>query len=1171
MSEPEVELPLLPERYRALRHIGDGATAEVFLALDTVLDVKVAFKVVRKNLATHRRFRSRFFREIALSAQVVHEHLVPVHDFGELDDGRPFVGLAYAEQGNLRTMLRAGFRITHLLENLEQVCLGLAALHARGLVHQDLKPANILLHGESGARPRVWVADLGVAEDLGQIARDVRRVGGTPTYMAPEQLQGKPQEFGPWTDLYALGLMLFEALAGKRPHQGNSRRVLLEARLQEPPELEPANGVPLPEELKALVQNLMDPEPRQRYDRAADVRRALATIRERMVQQASGAVDSPDEDTGMTDIIMIDPVSRGLLNSYYRGRRPELAWHKVPPEPLPRTPPPEPGRGATARGSLALFALREVPLVARDHVQRIIWNEARRAVSHRAPRILLVIGHQGSGKTRLVESIARALDEGGWMEVVRLRYQRPTGVDDGYLGAVRELLAPWNDTRQRFQERLGRWLARDRETTITDVADEARMLARWCGYLMPGERPPNAALGLSYLYQYLEVRAWRGGSCLVMDDVDNAEEAGDGLAIAESLLNMAVGRRPVLVLCTLSQESLDADPALLARIKALQESGAMRIDLPPLNPDQIHNLLDEALALDEALTRVVARRVEAFPLHAGMLLRQAAARGVLEPGEGMQYRLKAGMMIADVLPVNLDTLYVRRLQSAVDGTLDPAAAAEALAAVALAGQTPPVGVIREISDLGLDELLATGLLREDAGLLRFEHGALQNTARRLAEELADSIELHERLAEAWRNHGEATGVDVDQPLGLHLLRSGRPNKAVGPLLKAVRTFLAQGRYPAAARAADLAITAADLTATDSNPALSTRMEARRLKGVAMLELNQAEEAESLAREGLELGQGERLTRARLRVVLARASIERSSPEQARRLLERAQQAFTALSDREGLAEVAACRAMIARSDNRLVDVDQHYRRVLDLRPVDHPLAVQALSALVSVALDRGRSDDARPFLEALERSARLTGDTRTVAQARFAAGMMAMSEDRMADAEDRFREALASAATSGDHRMQLHCRNSLGEVARFRGERDVAERRYQTYTRLAHTWGYPLHQGVGHINLALLALEEEEFFRSDMEARRAGEALALQPRNWVWLYVALIRAACAAQAGQHSQTSQWWKLAVERGLEHVASRDLWRPLSLVAGGAAENGWAELEEQVWAALARLPSE
>jgi serine/threonine protein kinase len=214
-------------------------------------------------------------------------------------------------------------------------------------VHQDLKPANILLHKTGPGEAEVWVADLGVADDLGQIARDVRRVGGTPTYMAPEQLEGKPQEFGPWTDLYALGLILWESLCGKRPPRqrgepqaaprrapGGSRRACA-----------PLPGVEVPDELEDLILNLLDPEPRQRYDRAADVRRALRGIRERMGQRDSYSQEGGEDGDGeLTDIMSSGamPVPEEIVGRRPQ-KRPELRWRKVPPEP----PAPAPAARAT--------------------------------------------------------------------------------------------------------------------------------------------------------------------------------------------------------------------------------------------------------------------------------------------------------------------------------------------------------------------------------------------------------------------------------------------------------------------------------------------------------------------------------------------------------------------------------------------------------------------------------------------------------------------------------------------------------------------------------------------------------------------------------------------------------------------------------------------------------
>ncbi|HJN78044.1 MAG TPA: protein kinase [Myxococcota bacterium] len=1150
------QLPELPERYLAKSRIGEGATGVVYRARDSILRVDVALKLARKNLAMHRRFRARFAREVALAASVPHRHIVPVHDAGVLESGQPFVALAYAEDGNLGDLLHRGFRLTTLLRLFEQVCLALAALHARGLVHQDLKPENVLLHREYNGRLAAWVADLGVADELGQLTRDARRVGGTPAFMAPEQLQGRVQEFGPWTDLYALGVMLFEAITGQRPHAAKGRRELLEQRLTQPPPILPIAGIEPPEELLNLIGHLLDPEPRQRYDRAADVRRVLADVRRNLD-------DGPEVRIGLTssghsELGNTDPVAAAVLAAA-DTRSTSLRWNRVPPKTLPATLPTwlPPNMGSA---SLRLLALRELPVVGRDVELQAIWDEARAVLAEKKTRVVLVVGPPGSGRTSLVQTVARALDEGGWAEVVRLRYRAPPGIDDGYPGAVREILAPWNDDRKGLQQRLGRWLARDRESTRDRVHHQAVLLSRWCGYLLPGERAPNTALGLNFLYQHLERRGWRGGACLVMDDANLAEEPGDGLAMAEALLDEAVGRRPVLVLATVSRAAMEQNPELAERIEMLEDRGALRIDLARPGKELVHRVLAESLFLDPALAESIARRLDGHPLQATMLLRDWAARGHLEADSRGRFALVEGLRLEEILPRNLEALYRSRLQSAVEATEHPKEAAVALAAVALAGQAPPVEVLREVSETGLEELLATGLLREDAGVLRFEQGGLARTATELARELPEVGEIHARLAEAFKRLGERTGGDVDLPVGLHRLEAGRPAAAVAPLLRSIRMMLEQGRHLAASRAADLAITAADLSVSVTNPALPVRMEARRLKGLALLELDDPDGAEKMALEAGDLGWGERLTRTRLTVLRAKADLELGRSQTAASLLSAAHQSFWAMRDKEGLAEVALARGTLARTNNRLHAAVEHYEDCIRQRPIDDPVVVQALHGLVHVFLVMGDPERAAPIVEKLAESADRTGDTRTEALASFGAGNVRLHQGRHDEAERLFLRAQAKAATSGDIRMQINAVNTLGEVARHRGDSETAREHYTRYVRLARAQRWGLAEAVGRINLALIDLSERDMTRADLHAARAAQVMARQPRSWVWAYVGVVRAACAAWGGDEARTRQWWKLANERGVRSHRSGDLWGPVSALHEGAAQHAWKDLEDE-----------
>ena len=437
MSTP----PPLPPPYRAEALVGEGATGDVWRAQDRARGVPVAVKVVHRNLAMLPRFRARFAREVSISASVVHPRVVPVLDRGRLKDGRPFVVLALAERGSLEDLFQRKPPLSVGVRILDHVLEALAALHARGIVHQDLKPGNVLLHGDPD-RPDAWVADLGAAGALTELAMDRRGIAGTPAWMAPEQRGGRAQELGPWTDLYPVGLMLAEMLGARRldltPGAG-------------PPPFPVALPEDTPRMLAGLVRILLDRDPRQRYDRAADARLALAEAAreldpERSLSDANASLFQ--RTTTFPEWLLEDAkahVAVGQPVALGPGRVP--VWNREPPPPMPRSPPPI--QPAWVQGAdVGLFALRDPPLAVRDEVRRQLWLRARYVVASQAPQVVLVVGRTGSGKSRLVDHVARGLDEGGWMEVVALRYHAPAETDDGYRGAVQRILNPWNDTRE---------------------------------------------------------------------------------------------------------------------------------------------------------------------------------------------------------------------------------------------------------------------------------------------------------------------------------------------------------------------------------------------------------------------------------------------------------------------------------------------------------------------------------------------------------------------------------------------------------------------------------------------------------------------------------------------------------------------------------------------------
>lgn len=1145
-------LPVFSERYEAHSLLGEGGAGIVVLATDTLRREQVAVKVVHSSLARHARFRARFAREVSLSARVVHPHIVPVLDQGSLPDGRPFVVLAYADQGSFEHLLEQAPPLHEALRVVDQVLDALASLHARGLLHQDLKPANVLLHKGEAERPSAWVADLGVAGDRTEIAMDRKGISGTPTWMAPEQLSGQAQELGPWTDLYPVGLMLYEMLGGTRANPSMGSKVRRPALAP----LRPAPGVPA--SLQALVRDLTAEDPRQRYDRAADVRVLLAEAIEELEHGVRTSRVVPSTRRGTTtfpDTILPEgkaPLALGPASATAEGAD-VPTWNRVQPLEMPPGPQPNLIPALAHAASPQVKALREPSLFGREGLRRRLWALARRVVETGEPQVALIIGESGSGKSHLARAVSRELEAGGWTEQFTLRYHFPAGVEDGYRGAVREILSPWNETRFELTQRLQRWLARDQGLTLDRAANEAAVLTRWCGFVGDGEEPVNAAAGLAFLYRHLDARAWRGSATLVLEDVHLAQAQGDGLAICEALLERSVGERPILVLATLSSEAAARDPQLSAKIAALQRLGAVRLSAPRLADDQLEDLLVQSYGLEVGFALQVAAAAAGSPGYAVLAMRDCAARGLLVRGPMGGLTLDRAVRIEEALPASLEELCARRVQGVLDLSDQREAVSQALAAVALAGQEPPVPLLREVNQEGLDALLASGLVEQRGWRLVFEHSGVQKVARRHALARPDTAELHRSLAESWARVGKQTGLDVDLPHGLHRLHAGESARAVGALLRAARTALDEGRANLALDAGHLAMAAADR----SGMAMA-RVEARLRMAQALLELDRPKEAEGVleaARRGTHL---DRRSRAHVDVLGARAAVAMGELDRGRKLLDRAATAFEATRDWAGLVDTAHGQGALFRLEGRPDDAAERFERMLRInRGKNAQREVMGLSGLIEARLSSGRYAGLSHHLSRLRALAGQSGDTRNIAQATYVGGLVQLHRRELEAADRHFQTARALAATLGADRLYLSCTNNLGEVARFGGRYRDARSAYEQAERFASERGWDAMAAVARINLAILALHDNNETLARSQVERAAALLEQHPRHWGWLFIGLMRALWAALAGDQRTCRGWWSVALERGLGRVHSRDLGLPLERLAQAAEAQGWSDI--------------
>jgi serine/threonine-protein kinase len=202
-------------RYRLERPLGHGGMATVYLAHDEELDRPVAIKLLAQNLAGDKEFRERFLREARVAAGLSHPNLVGVYDVGEAKDGRPFIVMEYVPGTTLKEV--GALARDEAVALVVQACHGLEHAHQAGLVHRDVKPQNLLLRDDGVLK----VADFGIARAAETTAlTQVGTVLGTAGYLSPEQALG--EEVTPATDVYALGAVLYELLAGRLPYEFDS-------------------------------------------------------------------------------------------------------------------------------------------------------------------------------------------------------------------------------------------------------------------------------------------------------------------------------------------------------------------------------------------------------------------------------------------------------------------------------------------------------------------------------------------------------------------------------------------------------------------------------------------------------------------------------------------------------------------------------------------------------------------------------------------------------------------------------------------------------------------------------------------------------------------------------------------------------------------------------------
>ncbi len=1102
-------VPLGP--FELITVIGKGGMGEVWHGVHPSQDLPVAVKVVTRKHARDPWYLRAFRSEVRAVAALDHPNILRVYDHGlvsreaaqcseRLVFGSPWLAMELIRGGSL-TRWSGRMPWPVMSDVILRVLDALAHAHARGVVHRDLKPGNVLLGNT------VKLMDFGLAAALAGepsgLPFDETEVVGTPAYMAPEQVEGTWRDQGAWTDLYALGCLAWTLATGVPPFgKGPSKAVMKAQVASEPPRLEPQ--LALPEGFEDWCLRLLEKDPQRRFRRAADAAWALvqldspaAALREEALEQVPGMpayLSTPASRRQRASTTGLSSVGGARASESVAALRYELGapprrmerrrrpLHEPPPLPAHWRPEVDPERGPShlVGAGLALFGMRAVPMVDREPERDRLYASLREVTTRRRPRFLLLQGPRGCGKSRLGRWIVERADELGAATGMSAVHGPRSGPDDGLAGMLRRHfrctgLGPLA-TRVRLENILRRLGQPDEE----EAAALAALIAPEDEDTAPA--PGRVAVRFaSARERHLVVGRVLERECRerpVVVWLDDVQWGADALAFVRFLLERRV-RLPVLVVATVREEEL-ANTALASGLldEVLVSEWAGRQAVGPLDPTHGAELVRELLGLEGDLAARVEARAAGNPLFSTQLVADWVSRGVLEPGR-RGFRLKEGERAE--LPDDLHQVWTGHLDRL--GERLGAEAVVALEVGAALGASLDVeewvaacGVAEVAFPQGLEEVmvgerLAVWLDGHRGGGWSFVHVMLQESLERRAREAGRWADGHRACATMLSRSGQARD---DERRAAHLLAAGEHAEALEPLLAAARRHMHSGEYH-----------------------LTSRLLGDWRRCMAELRL---------AEDDGRWGEGRLVECQFLRV---EGFHQRARDVAAELVLTARAHGWRTLLG-WALRERAQAHALAGEGDAALAQLDEALELARGLG--DRFLLANCTRELGALHLDRGNQREATVQLVMARDAFVQAGDWTRLGVTHVGLSELSKRRSLLFDAAEELHTARRCFERSGFRFGVAECVNHLGDVARIQGELEWARGLYAESRERFQALGAP-NAALPTTNLGLVLLEQGAL----EEARVALETGLLELRNQGRLHlVASVHACllpCVAAAG----------------------------------------------------------
>jgi serine/threonine-protein kinase len=353
---------ILSGRYEIGDRLGSGGMSSVHQATDLILERTVAVKILAEHLSDDERFVERFRREALAVAKLIHPNIVQVYDTG-IDEGRHYIVMEYVQgRSGAQILQRQGPLDGETTAEIgAQACAGLDYAHRRGIIHRDVKPGNLMIVGGpvGGGEMTVKLTDFGIARAVEQTRiTQVGSVVGTAAYLSPEQVRG--EEAAPTTDVYALGVVLYQFLTGRLPYEGSSLAELAVRQQNERPLPPSTYNDEVPETLGAAVLRALEGDPARRYASAGELAGGL-----QLGLQGEDVTLPPGEGATPTRTLGSETATRHLDRTAQTEYRPVPSQTRRPAVRVAQPPPPaQPVQPQRKRGAFSRFARFVMALVA---------------------------------------------------------------------------------------------------------------------------------------------------------------------------------------------------------------------------------------------------------------------------------------------------------------------------------------------------------------------------------------------------------------------------------------------------------------------------------------------------------------------------------------------------------------------------------------------------------------------------------------------------------------------------------------------------------------------------------------------------------------------------------------------------------------------------------------